>query len=427
MSISRRGFITGAAVTASSAVALSGAHKAFAGAKEPAADNAEDNDNTVTESGDSADVDFRLTEATVEFDGPHQAGISTPPQANLNLLAFNVKEGVDRADLTRLMRLWTEDARALCSGETPLGSLEQEMVQIPANLTITCGFGPRVFDIAGLNDEKPDWLEPLPEFSRDKLDEKWGQSDLVLQICSDDPTMASHAMRHMVRAGMDYVETGWLQQGFLHADGSMPDSSTPRNLFGQVDGTVNPRTDEEFAEQVWVDEGEDFEIGGTSMIVRRINMNLDTWEMLDRVSREESMGRKLANGAPLTGEDEFDDPDFDATDQYGLPVIDRNSHIARSTAPADHPEQRIKRRPYNYDIQPDPASGQLSNAGLIFICFQKDPVTQYIPIQQRLDEADRLNEWISHIGSAVYWIPPGVSVDGDRDEFWAQRLLETHA
>lgn len=422
MPISRRGFLAGTAVTASTAAALTGVEKASAGAKEPA-----EQSSSEVESGNNTDVDYRLTEATVEFDGPHQAGISTPAQAYLNLLAFNIKDGVDRVGLTRLMRLWTEDARALCSDETPLGSLEPEMVQIPANLTITCGIGPRAFEVAGLNDEKPDWLKPLPEFSRDELEEQWGQPDLVLQICSDDPTMASHAMRHMVRAGMDYVETGWLQQGFLHADGSMPDTSTPRNLFGQVDGTVNPRTDEEFDEQVWVEKGKDFEIGGTSMVVRRINMNLDTWEMLDRISREESIGRKLSNGAPLTGDEEFDEPDYQATDQYGLPVIDRNSHIARSRPPTDHPEQRLKRRPYNYDIQPDPTSGQLSNAGLVFICFQKDPVTQYVPIQERLDEADRLNEWITHIGSAVFWIPPGVSADGKRDKFWAQSLLDTEA
>lgn len=422
MTLSRRKFISGSAVAAGTVVAgtLAATHvrqasPASAGARMPADE----------EGGDEGE--FLLTHSTVEFDGPHQAGISTAQQANLNLLSFNLKEGVDRKGIRRLMRLWTEDARAMCSGEPPLGSLEPEMTEFPANLTITVGFGPGVFQAAGLEEAKPEWLRPLPEFRLDQLDEKWGQSDLVLQICSDDPTMASHAMRHMVRAGMDYVETGWLQQGFLHANGSMPDTSTPRNLFGQVDGTVNPRTNEEFAEQVWIDDGPEFLRGGTSMVVRRINMNLDTWEMLDRPSREESVGRKLSNGAPLTGENEFDDPDYSATDQYGLPVIDRNSHIARAKPPEDHPEQRFKRRPYSYDIQPDPALGQLSNAGLIFITFQKDPEVQYTPVQRRLDEADRLNTWIAHIGSAVYWIPPGVSAAGERDRFWAESLLSEEA
>ncbi|WP_018295652.1 Dyp-type peroxidase [Corynebacterium lubricantis] len=417
MSVSRRGFISGVTVAASS-VALasglnSGVNKAHASASMPADE---------PESTNEADSK-RLGQATVEFDGEHQAGIATAQPAHLNLVAFNLKDDVDRAGLRRLMRLWTEDARALCAGDPPLGSLEPEMAQTPANLTITVGFGPGAFDAADVSDQKPGWLKPLPEFSLDQLEDKWGQSDLVLQICSDDPTTASFAMRHMVRSGTDYVDTGWLQQGFLSADGALPKDSTPRNLFGQVDGTVNPRIDEEYSEQVWIDEGADFTRGGTSMIVRRINMNLDTWEMLDRVSRENSMGRNLTNGAPLTGTDEFDDPDYDAIDKYGLPVIDKNSHMARAKAPYDHPEQKFKRRPYNYDIQPDPALGQLSNAGLVFIAFQKDPDVQYVPVQQRLDESDRLNTWISHIGSAVYWVPPGVSVDGERDKFWAESLL----
>lgn len=76
-------------------------------------------------------------------------------------------------------------------------------------------------------------------------------------------------------------------------------------------------------------------------------------------------------------------------DKYGLPTIDRNSHIARAQAPDGKPQERMLRRAFNYDMQPDYApisetgfvndeeelSGtdvQLSNSGLVFICFQKD-------------------------------------------------------
>lgn len=54
-----------------------------------------------------------LATATVPFDGIHQAGISTPQQSSLNLIGFNFKDGVDKPAIARLMRLWTEDARAL--------------------------------------------------------------------------------------------------------------------------------------------------------------------------------------------------------------------------------------------------------------------------------------------------------------------------
>lgn len=66
------------------------------------------------------------------------------------------------------------------------------------------------------------------------------------------------------------------------------------------------------------------------------------------------------------------------------------------------------------------SAGQLSNSGQIFICFQKDPMTQFVPIQQRLDDRDQLNTWITHIGSGVYWVPPGTR---SSDEYWAQQLL----
>lgn len=159
--------------------------------------------------------------AVVAFDGARQAGIETPTQSSLNLVGFNLREGADTAAIARLMRVWTADARALCSGEMPLGSLETEMNQWPANLTITCGFGPKVFAVAA-PERTPGWLRDLPAFTRDRLDPAWGQTDLVLQICSDDPVTCAWALRHMTRAGVDYVSVAWVQQGFMNARGTAP-------------------------------------------------------------------------------------------------------------------------------------------------------------------------------------------------------------
>ncbi|KQB86508.1 Dyp-type peroxidase [Corynebacterium lowii] len=403
-SLSRRGFLSGLSLSAGGfalAGCAQGAEEAGASIVDPAT-------------------------STVDFDGPHQAGIATPEQAHLNLVAFSVQEGTDKQALKRLLRLWTEDARELCAGRTPRGSLEPELTSRPANLTITCGFGPRFFDLAGIAYRRPEWLAPLPSFSQDRLDERWGQSDLVLQICGDDPFTVAHAMRNMVRSGSDYADVAWLQQGFVSANGPSAGQGnnrgeTKRNLFGQKDGTINPRGEEELADQVWIDEGEPWQRGGTAMVVRRIQMHMDEWEKLDRSSREVVVGRTLDSGAPLSGGEEHTPADFEARDGYGLPAIDPNSHMARATAPADHPEQKILRRPYNWDIAPEPGAEDRSNSGQIFICFQKNPMVQFTPIQQRLDEADRLNQWITHIGSAVYFIPPGT--DAGRGDFWGAELL----
>ncbi|MDU0477839.1 Dyp-type peroxidase [Staphylococcus chromogenes] len=363
-----------------------------------------------------------LHEKIVPFDGIYQAGIVTPSQANLNMVAFTLRPGVDAAAVRRLLRLWTADARRLTQGQAPLGDLEEELADTPGNLTVTCGFGARLFDIIGAKDHRPDWLGPLKAFSRDKLDPKWGEADVVLQICCDDPVMLAHATRHFIRAGKDYAATKWIQNGFIHAYGAKAEGQTPRNLFGQIDGTVNPRTEEEQREQIWIQEGPSWTHGGSCMVVRRISMNIDTWEVLDRPSRENVMGRKLDNGAPLTGTEEFDQADFEKKDQFGLPVIDPMSHMARSRPPEGHPEQRIRRRAYNFDLPPEPGSEQLSNSGLVFVCFQRNPKLQFEAIQQRLDEGDRLNQWITHIGSAVFFIPPGVQGETD---YWGAGLLES--
>ena len=92
-----------------------------------------------------ASAEPELVASVVEFDGPHQAGIATPGQALLNLVAFTVRADVDREGIRRLLKLWTDDARRLCAGHTPLGDLEPEMVTVPANMTITCGFGSKFF------------------------------------------------------------------------------------------------------------------------------------------------------------------------------------------------------------------------------------------------------------------------------------------
>src|SRR5690625_6714021 len=88
-----------------------------------------------TASTEQADTETFLKDAMVPFDGKHQAGITASSHAVLNLLGFNLKDTVGKKEFTNLMRLWTADARALCTSETPVGSLEPEMADTPANLT----------------------------------------------------------------------------------------------------------------------------------------------------------------------------------------------------------------------------------------------------------------------------------------------------
>jgi dye decolorizing peroxidase len=345
---------------------------------------------------------------TVPFHGAHQAGIATPPQAHASLVALDLHATTDRDALRRMMQLLTDDAARLTQGSAALADSEPELALVPANLTVTFGFGPELVRRAVTGSAvAPAWLRPLPAFTIDRLEDAWSGGDLLLQIAADDPMTVAHAQRMLLKDTRSFATVRWTQPGFRRARGSEVSGTTMRNLFGQVDGTVNlePGT-ADFDDLVWVRDG--WLAGGTSLVLRRIRMDLDKWDRLDRGGREQSVGRTLANGAPLTGTEEHDEPDFEATTAIGFPVIPEFSHMRR--ARSDDTRQRIHRRAYNYDAAPTGA--EVSSSGLLFLSHQADVDAQYVPLQQRLDELDLLNEWTTPIGSAVFAIPPGCAVGG---------------
>lgn len=355
--------------------------------------------------------------ATTAFHGRHQAGVRTPPQAAATLVAVDLAEGTRPSDLARLLRAWTGDLERLTSGRPALGDTEPELAAVPANLTVTVGLGPGVFDRTGLTGRRPDWLAPLPAFGIDRLEQRWSGGDVVAQVCADDPLTVAHAVRVLLKQARPFGSLRWVQSGFRSGAGSLPAGATQRNLMGQVDGTVQPVEGAE-DDLLWIgDEGPEWLRGGTGMVVRRVGMHLDTWDELDRPAKEQVIGRHLDSGAPLTGTEEHHPADLTAVGPDGLPVIDTFAHIRR--AGPQHRRERLLRRVYNYDVPPPP--GQLSDSGLLFISFQADVTTQFVPIQRRLDELDLLNQWTTPIGSAVFAVLPGLAPG----EYLGQALLES--
>ena len=79
-------------------------------------------------------------------------------------------------------------------------------------------------------------------------------------------------------------------------------------------------------------------------------------------------------------------------------------------APSENAGIRILRRGYSFTDGMDERLGQL-DAGLFFIGFMHDP-RSFSSLQHRLAQNDALNEYISHRGSAVFAVPPGVSQGG---------------
>ncbi|GAA1536072.1 Dyp-type peroxidase [Dactylosporangium maewongense] len=345
----------------------------------------------------------------VPFYGAHQAGVETPAQAHAAFVALDLAAGVDRAALRRMMLVLTDDAARLTQGLAPLADGQPELAHVPARLTVTFGFGPRLFDAAGLGDRRPASLEQLPAFGIDRLQERWSGGDVLLQLCADDPLTVAHAQRMLVKDSRSFATVRWVQRGFRRGRGMQDDGVTQRNVLGQIDGTGNPAPGSPmFGGAVWTDTGPAWLHGGTTVVIRRIRAELEQWDAADAVGKEFAVGRRLSDGAPITGQRESDKPDFNAKNELGFSVISEFSHVARAQVGEDR--LRIFRRPYNYD-EPPGADGT-ADSGLVFASFQRDIGEQFIPIQRKLAEADLMNEWITPIGSAVFAVPPGCEPGG---------------
>jgi deferrochelatase/peroxidase EfeB len=403
---SRRGFLAGALGTAAAAGgvgALAGCDSAKSVASRP---------------------------ALVPFRGAHQAGIATPAQDRLAFAAFDVTS-TSRAELVDLLRRWTLAAERMTRGE-PVGAVDGSEHYVPAdtgeatglaaaNLTITIGFGPGLFDSRfGLAARRPAALRELPEFAGDELDPRISGGDLCIQACADDPQVAFHAVRNLNRIGFGVTAMRWFQLGFGRTSSTTPSQQTPRNLMGFKDGTRNVNGDApaDLNSHVWVGPGSDqaWLTGGSYLVSRKIRMGIEAWDR-DRIGDQEAVfGRTKVEGAPLTGQHERDEPDLAAKAADGRPVIPADAHI-RLAAPESNKGAKILRRGYSFTDGVDPVTGQL-DAGLFFICFQSDPATGFIPVQRNL-ATDALNEYIKHTSSALFACPPGPA-DG---QFWGQQLF----
>ncbi|MGK2867692.1 MAG: Dyp-type peroxidase [Mycobacterium sp.] len=345
------------------------------------------------------------------FRGAHQGGITTAPQAHALFVSLDLAPASGhnfRDTLTAALKLWSADAARLTQGRPALADTEPELAHRPSRLTVGVGLGPGVFDRIGLAHRRPPTAVDMPAFRTERLDPRFCGGDVLLQICADDPMVVAHTSRVLLKNVRTMTRQRWRQRGFRNAYGADGSGTTMRNLMGQVDGTANLGTPTEFDRFIW-DEGagQPWFAGGTILVLRRIRAEMDSWDELDRASKEFAIGRRLDTGAPLTGTRENDVPDL-AAQVNGIPVIPPNSHIALARHHND--DERFLRRPYNYD-DPPPA-GVTTDSGLIFASYLRDPVRQFIPVQQRLAEADAMNQWITSVGSATFAMLPGVDEGG---------------
>lgn len=368
----------------------------------------------------------------VEFFGVHQAGIVTPTPEHLQFATFDlVSDSV--SDLRGLLHAWSGAASALSRGQlvgpvdtgvSPPSDTGEAVGLGPSWLTVTFGLAPSVFERDGQNRFglaalRPEPLVELPPFPGDALDLKLSGGDLGVQVCADDPQVAFHAMHNLIRIASPAAVPRWSLAGFGRTANSRG-QPTPRNLLGFKDGTANVMAQDHqaVARFVWAGQPESpgWMSGGSYMVVRRIRMLLGAWDATGLVEQEATFGRYKLSGAPLGAGREHDAIDLGRL-AGGLPVIPGDAHI-RLASPAYNGGERILRRGYSFVDGIDETTGSAAG-GLFFVCFQRDPRRQFIPIQRRLATNDALNRHIEHVGSAIFACPPGARRGG----FVGQSLL----
>lgn len=360
---------------------------------------------------------------SVPFHGRHQAGITTPLQAHGHLAAFDLAPGAGRKQAAALLRRWSRTAAGLMAGEPPAEDSGVARDAGPCSLTVTFGFGRSFFGRTGLTGRRPEQLAPLPRFTADALDPKRSDGDLWVQIGADDALVAFHALRTLQRAADGAARVRWQMTGFNRSPGATARPMTMRNLMGQVDGTNNPRpSEEDFDERVFVPEGGEsgspgWMAHGSYAVLRRIRMLLDTWDEQSLTEQEKVIGRRKADGAPLSGGGERTKPDLEKRTADGGVAIAANAHV-RVAAPGTNGGAAMLRRSFSFhdgfraDGSPD--------AGLLFVAWQADPLAGFVPVQRKLDSGDALSPFLRHEASALFAVPGGPG----EGEYVGQRLLE---
>ncbi len=331
----------------------------------------------------------------VPFDGTHQAGITTASQGYIQFVTLDLRSNVP-GDLRGVLAELSAAARKLTRGE-PVGPLSTgvlppmdtgEAVGLQASrLTVTFGLGPRLFERIGLKPMRPAALVDLPSFATDALEPALSGGDIAIQICAEHPLVAFHAAHDLIRLASPTAVPRWMLAGFGRTSNSRRQGAA-RNLFGFEDGTANIMAEDRRAVErfVWAggSDAPGWMRGGSYMVVRRVQMLFDRWDDSDFNQQEQTFGRHKLSGAKLA-------------------QIPPGAHI-RVAGPENNRGQRILRRGYSYL---DGLHAGLPGGGLLFICYQRDPRAQFIPMQRRLARADALNEYTAHIGSAIFACPPG--------------------
>jgi len=367
------------------------------------------------------------------FYGAHQAGIVTPQQASMMLVAFDVLAS-DKAELERLFRLLTDRFAFLTQGGPAPAVTNPQLPPMdsgilgadiaPDNLTMTLSVGTSLFDERfGLSKHKPAQLQTMTRFPNDSLDAEQCHGDLLLQICANTQDTVIHALRDIIKRTPDLLAVRWRRDGFIadHAARSNG-KETPINLLGFKDGTANPDTHNPalMDQLLWVTHEQQepaWTHGGSYQAVRIIRFHVEMWDRTPLGEQQTIFGREKLSGAPLGMKNEHDVPDYSKDPDGDFIALDAHIRLANPRTP-ETDSSLMLRRGYSYSSGIT-GSGQL-DMGLLFVCYQHDLTKGFITVQQRLN-GEALEEYIRPIGGGYFFALPGVA---DKNHYLGQPLLQ---
>ncbi len=366
------------------------------------------------------------------FHGEHQAGILTPQQASMMVIAFDVL-ATSKADLERLFRLLTARFVFLTTGGNapevdpkfpPMDSGVMGPEIYPDNLTMTLSAGDSLFDGRfGLAAHKPLKLQRMARFPNDSLDAKLCHGDLLLQICANNSDTVVHALRDIIKYTPDLLSVRWRRDGFISSHAARSKGKeTPINLLGFKDGTANPDTKDAplMDKAIWVtpEQGEPaWTVGGSYQAMRIIPFHVEFWDRTPLQEQQTIFGRHKNTGAPLGMEKEHDVPDYSKDPDGKVIPLDAHMRLANPRTKATE-DSLMLRRGYSYSLGVT-NSGQLE-MGLLFVCFQHDLEKGFLTVQKRLN-GEPLEEYIRPVGGGFFFTLPGVK---DSNHYLGQSLIE---
>ena len=214
----------------------------------------------------------------------------------------------------------------------------------------------------------------------------------------------------LARIGFGTVAVRWSQLGFGRTSTTSTSQSTPRNLFGFKDGTLNVKAEEtaDLDEHVWVGAGRRPGLAG-----RRLLPGRPADQHAHRDLGPAGAAAAGGGGRPDQGHRARRCPAAPSSPSSTWPMkgTRRAADPGRLPRPVVSPERndgvRMLRRGYNF-VDGSNALGGL-DAGLFFIAYVRDPRTHFIPLQTRMASNDALMEYLQFTSSALFAVPPGRS------------------